>query len=70
MPFETLDWAGDDTLVFIEWRRGELLGVDRLDVAAGRIVSMQRYFDTLGLLGQRDPSVTALRAALLSNAAR
>lgn len=69
-PFETVDWAGDDTLLFVEWRRGDLLGVDRLDIAASRIVSMQRYFDTLGLLAERDPSVTALRAALLSNATR
>jgi hypothetical protein len=27
-----------------------------------------RYFDTLGLLAERDPSVMGLRAALLSNA--
>ncbi len=69
-PFETIDWAGDDTLTFVEWRRGDLLGVDRLDLEDGAIVSMRRNFDTLGLLAQRDPSVTALRAALLSNAAR
>jgi len=67
-PFELVDWAGDDSLVFIEWRRGDLLGVDRLDIARGQIVSMQRNFDTLGLLAEHDPSVTALRAALLSNA--
>jgi hypothetical protein len=29
---------------------------------------MRRNFDTLGLLAEQDPSVTALRAALLSNA--
>jgi len=34
------------------------------------LVSMRRNFDTLGLLAQHDPSVTALRAALLSNASR
>lgn len=67
-PFELVDWAGDDSLVFIEWRRGDLLGVDWLDIARGQIVSMQRNFDTLGLLAEHDPSVTALRAALLSNA--
>jgi ketosteroid isomerase-like protein len=63
-----IDWAGDDTLAFVEWQRGDLLGVDRLELHDGAIASMQRYFDTLGLLAQRDPSVTALRAALLSNA--
>jgi hypothetical protein len=69
-PFEMTDWAGDDTLAFVEWRRGDLLGVDRLDLKDGAIVSMRRNFDTLGLLAQRDPSVTALRATLLSNAGR
>lgn len=69
-PFRMIDWAGDDTLMFMEWQRGDLLGVDRLDLVDGRVVSMRRYFDTLGLLAEHDPSVTALRAALLSNAAR
>lgn len=67
-PLEAIDWAGDDTLAFVEWRRGDLLGVDRLELKDGAIVAMRRNFDTLGLLAQRDPSVTALRAALLSNA--
>lgn len=69
-PFETIDWAGDDTLTFVEWRRGDLLGVDRLDLKDGTIVSMRRNFDTLGLLAERDPPVLTLRAALLSNAGR
>ena len=67
-PFTTIDWAGDDTLVFVERQRGDLQGVDRLELTDGRIVAMRRYFDTLGLLAEHDPSVTALRAALLSNA--
>jgi ketosteroid isomerase-like protein len=69
-PLEAVDWAGDDTLAFIEWRRGALLGVDRLELRDGKVASMQRYFDTLGLLAERDPSVTQLRAALLSNTGR
>jgi hypothetical protein len=69
-PFEAIDWAGDDTLAFVEWRRGDLLGVDRLDLKDGAIISMRRNFDTLVPLAQRDPSVTALRATLLSNAGR
>lgn len=67
-PFRTVDWAGDGTLMFIEWQRGDLLGADRLELREGRIVSMHRYFDTLGLLAEHDPTVTALRASLLSNA--
>ncbi|MCW5733847.1 MAG: nuclear transport factor 2 family protein [Enhydrobacter sp.] len=68
--FEAIDWAGDDTLTFVEWRRGRLLGVDCLELEDGEISSMRRNFDTLGLLAEHDPSVTALRAALLSNAGR
>ena len=41
---------------------------DRLELSGGKIVSLRRYFDTLGLLAECDPTVTALRAALLSNA--
>ena len=41
----------------------DLLGIDRLDLADGRIVAMRRYFDTLGLLAENDLSVVALRAA-------
>ncbi len=67
---EAVDWAGDDTLAFVEWRRGDLLGVDRLDLRDGAIVAMRRNFDTLGLLAEHDRSVLALRAALLSNAGR
>jgi ketosteroid isomerase-like protein len=63
-----IDGAGDDTLAFVEWQHGDLLGVDRLELGGGRIVWLRRYFDTLGLLAKRDPSVTQLRAALLSNA--
>jgi hypothetical protein len=62
--------AGDDRLIFVEWRRGDLLGVDRIELGYGAILAPQRYFDTLGLLAERDPSVTALRASLLSNAGR
>ena len=69
-PFAVVDHAGDDTLAFVEWQRGDLLGIDRLDLSGGRIVAMRRYFDTLGLLAEHDPSVVALRAALLSNASR
>lgn len=67
---EAIDWAGDGTLAFVEWRRGDLLGVDRLDLKDGAIASMRRNFDTLGLLAAQEPSVTALRAALLSNTGR
>jgi hypothetical protein len=63
-----VDWAANDDLAFIEWQSDELLGVDRLELKDGRIVSQRRYFDTLGLLAKRDPSVTALRARLLANA--
>ena len=69
-PFETIDWAGDDTLAFVEWRRGDLLGADMLELKDGAIVALRRNFDTLGLLAAHDPSVTTLRAALLSNAGR
>lgn len=69
-PFETIDWAGDGTLAFVEWRRGDLLGVDMLELNDGAIVALRRNFDTLGLLAAQDPSVTDLRAALLSNAGR
>jgi hypothetical protein len=68
--FETVDWAGDDTLAFVEWRHGDLLGADQLDLEDGKIVALRRNFDTLGLLAAHDPSVIALRAALLSNAGR
>jgi hypothetical protein len=67
-PFETIDWAWDDTLAFVEWRRGDLLGVDVLELENGAIVALRRNFDTLGLLAAYDPSATKLRAALLSNA--
>jgi hypothetical protein len=67
-PFETVDWAGDDMLAFVEWRRGDLLGVDQLELEDGKIATLRRNFDTLGLLAAHDPSVLALRAALLSNA--
>lgn len=69
-PLRAVDWAGDCALAFVEWSRGDLLGVDRLEMSDGRIVALRRYFDTLGLLTEHDPSVTALRAALLSNAER
>lgn len=69
-PFEAVDWAGDDAVAFVEWRRGDLLGADMLELKDGAIVTLRRNFDTLGLLAAHDPSVTALRAALLSNAGR
>jgi len=69
-PFKMIDWAGDDTLMFVEWQHGELLGVDRLELRDGHIAAMRRYFDTLGLLAAQDPTVTALRTTLLSNAGR
>jgi ketosteroid isomerase-like protein len=69
-PFKMVDWAGDDTLAFVEWRRGDLLGADMLELKDGAIVTLRRNFDTLGLLAARDQSVTALRAALLTNADR
>lgn len=66
-PFEAVDWSGDDTLAFVEWRRGDVLvGADMLELKDGAIVTLRRNFDTLGLLAARDPSVTAL----LSNAGR
>jgi ketosteroid isomerase-like protein len=67
VPLVTVDWASDGELAFVEWRRGDLVGVDRLEMKDGRIAAMRRYFDTLGLLAERDPSVLALRATLLSN---
>jgi ketosteroid isomerase-like protein len=69
-PFEAVDWAADDTLAFVEWRRGDVLGADMLELKDGAIVTLRRNFDTLGLLAAHDPSVVALRAALLSNAGR
>lgn len=47
-----------------------VLGADMLELKDGAIVSLRRNFDTLGLLAAHDPSVTVLRAALLSNARR
>jgi hypothetical protein len=67
MPLSAVDWAGDGKLAFVEWRRDDLLGVDRLELKDSRIQSMRRYFDRLGLLAERDPPVAALRASLLSN---
>lgn len=69
-PLTAVDSASDATLAFVEWRRGELPGVDRIELTEGRVISLRRYFDTLGLLAALDPPVSALRAALLSNAAR
>ncbi len=54
-PFEAVDWAGDDTLAFVEWRRGDLLGADMLELKDGAIVTLRRNFDTLGLLAAHDP---------------
>ena len=50
-------WAGDETLVFLEWRATAQLGgaplaiggVDRFDLAAGLALHGRSYFDTLGL---------------------
>lgn len=65
---QAVDEVGDDALAFVEWRAGDLPGIDRLELQDGRIVRLQRYVDTLGLLARADPSVVALRAALLRNA--
>jgi hypothetical protein len=69
-PLEAVDWAGDDSLAFVEWRCGDLLGVDQLDLKDGKIVALRRNFDTLGLLAAHDQSVITLRDALLANAGR
>jgi hypothetical protein len=50
-------WAGDDTLVFLEWKASARLGgesiaiggVDRFDLAAGLALHARSYFDTLDL---------------------
>jgi hypothetical protein len=50
-------WAGDDTLLFLEWTMtgqldGESItfaGVDRFDLAAGLALHARSYFDTLEL---------------------
>lgn len=57
LRMELLQWAGDDSLAFAEWRlQAETTGVpvtigvvDRFDLAAGLILSGRAYFDTLEL---------------------
>lgn len=57
--FELLDWAGDDALLFLEWRAsGRILGrsfaigvVDRVDAVGGSVLHARSYLDTFTLLG-------------------
>ena len=54
---ELLQWAGDEALVFLEWRvRGAPAGTpvefgaaERFDLAAARVTSSDCYFDSLAL---------------------
>jgi hypothetical protein len=54
---ELLQWAGNDALVFLEWRvRGSAPGrpvefgaAERFDLDAGRVASSHCYFDTMAL---------------------
>jgi ketosteroid isomerase-like protein len=54
---ELLQWAGDEALVFLEWRvRGAVGGIpiefsaaERFDLAASRVASSHCYFDSLAL---------------------
>ncbi len=54
---ELLDWAGDEALIFIEWRVREVAGgrsidfgaTERFDLEAGRVSRSHCYFDTLAL---------------------
>ena len=54
---ELLQWAGDEALVFLEWRiRGAQAGsaiefgaAERFDLAASRVTSGHCYFDSLAL---------------------
>jgi ketosteroid isomerase-like protein len=58
LVLELETWAGDEDLVFLEWRaRGTVGGralqfglADRLDLGAGLILNGRAYFDTLALL--------------------
>jgi limonene-1,2-epoxide hydrolase len=53
-------WAGDESLVFLEWKATAQLGkesisvagVDRFDLAAGLVLHGRSYFDTLELAGR------------------
>ena len=50
-------WAGDDTLLFLEWQAHGRLGgapfavgvAERLELAGGRVTDAHSYFDTLAL---------------------
>jgi len=67
---DALQWAGDDSLVFLEWKLSAQLGgepfaiggVDRFDLAAGLALHARSYFDTLDLAtrlaaaAERDPA--------------
>jgi len=55
LELELESWAGDDTLIFLEWRAtAELAGqplafglAERLDLATGHVLHGRAYFDTL-----------------------
>ena len=58
-------WAGDDTLVLIEWRaevptpsgsRYALGMVDRFDLASGRVLAARTYFDAVSLASALAPA--------------
>jgi hypothetical protein len=71
LRLELLCWAGDDVLAFGEWRMsGRTHGrtiqvgvVDRLDLAAGLVLSARAYFDTLDLLNALAPPSEAAAEA-------
>ena len=57
LVLELRAWAGDDTLLFLEWQaRGRLGGApfavgvaERLELSGGRVTAAHSYFDTLEL---------------------
>ncbi|KAI9010165.1 hypothetical protein DFJ74DRAFT_686244 [Hyaloraphidium curvatum] len=68
-PFEAVDWARDERFAFVEWKRGDILGVDRLEIRDGKVTSFRRLFDTLGMVAEMDPKMLELRKQFLSNEA-
>lgn len=56
-PVAVRRWAGDDTLVFVEWQLGDGGSpatpnpgiVDRFDLVAGRILAARSYFDAAAI---------------------